>query len=261
MDSLDRRARQAFVLLTGRLVTNFDAIDYLCNLAHLGVDLLDVSVGGILLADRRRALRFVAASMEWSGVHDLWEPRGGGPSMDAFLGGSAVWSPDLATEDRWPDFTATARTAGFAAAHAFPMRVCGQAVGALSLLSAQPGKLDVEAAELAQTLADLATMAVLNERAGHRPTVGEQLGHVLNNRITIEQAKGVLAERLHVTIEDAFSVLRGYTRQHNLKLADVARAVARGDLRITSPEDGHVMPSAGSGHSGRRGTARWTAAR
>ena len=42
----------------------------------------------------------------------------------------------------------------------------------------------------------------------------------------IEQAKGVLAERLRITVDQAFTVLRHYARSHNRLLSDVARDVA-----------------------------------
>jgi len=54
----------------------------------------------------------------------------------------------------------------------------------------------------------------------------------LSSRITIEQAKGVLAERLHVTIEEAFTLMRAYARDHSLKLADTARGITAGELDI-----------------------------
>jgi GAF domain-containing protein len=235
MNSLDPRARQAFALLAGRLVTDFDAIDYLGSLAQLSVGLLDVAANGVLLADHRQALRLVASS-EWPRVAELSEPQNSGPGGDSFHGGSMVCSPDLTTEDRWPDFTAAARAAGFGAVHAFPMRWQDRTIGAMDLFSVQPGKLDVEAAELGQALADVATVGVLNERARNSATVVLQIERALQSRVTIEQAKGFLAERLRVTVDDAFTVLRGYTRRHDLKLAGVARAVVRGELSITSPE-------------------------
>ena len=46
----------------------------------------------------------------------------------------------------------------------------------------------------------------------------------------IEQAKGVLAERHQLSMDAAFETLRQHARNSNLKLTDVALAVARGDL-------------------------------
>jgi hypothetical protein len=116
------------------------------------------------------------------------------------------------------------------------MRLREQAVGAFNLFGAEAGALDAEATELGQALADVATIGILHERAVRRhEVVTEQLQVALNSRIVIEQAKGVLAERLHLDIDEAFATLRGYARQRNLKLAEVARAVAAGELDITPP--------------------------
>jgi AmiR/NasT family two-component response regulator len=60
--------------------------------------------------------------------------------------------------------------------------------------------------------------------------VNEQLNEALTSRIVIEQAKGVLAERLGLEMGDAFATLRGYARSHNQRLADVSRSVIDGSL-------------------------------
>jgi len=53
----------------------------------------------------------------------------------------------------------------------------------------------------------------------------EQLQRALNSRITIEQAKGALAQ-IHATHPDAaFEMLRNYSRRHHFRLSDVALAV------------------------------------
>ena len=50
----------------------------------------------------------------------------------------------------------------------------------------------------------------------------------LNSRVLIEQAKGKLAERQNIDMEQAFAELRGYARAHNRRLSDVARAFIDG---------------------------------
>jgi len=81
----------------------------------------------------------------------------------------------------------------------------------------------------AQALVDVATIGLLQERSiRHQEILTEQLQTALNSRVVIEQAKGLVAERLGVDMEGAFAALRGHARGHNLKLSDVARAVISG---------------------------------
>ena len=57
-----------------------------------------------------------------------------------------------------------------------------------------------------------------------------QLQTALESRVAIEQAKGILAERLGVTLDEAFAFLRSAARSQGLKLAVLAAEV------VESPE-------------------------
>lgn len=239
MNSSDRRVWQAFVQLADTLTADFDVIDFLHTLAEHCVDLLGVSACGILLADHTGRLNLVAASTEQARLVELSQAQAAeGPCMDAYRTRAPVSCPDLAAaRERWPDFAAAALSAGFAAVHAVPMRLHEQAIGAMSLYSTQPAGLDGQTAELGQALADVATIGILHERTlRRREVITEQLQKALESRITIEQAKGILAERLHVTVGEAFALIRAYARTHNLKLVDTARAITEGKLAITMPD-------------------------
>jgi AmiR/NasT family two-component response regulator len=81
----------------------------------------------------------------------------------------------------------------------------------------------------------VATIGILQERSiRHHEVLTEQLQAALNSRVIIEQAKGLIAERLDVDMNAAFAVLRGYARSRNLKLGAVARAVIAG--RTATPD-------------------------
>jgi len=57
----------------------------------------------------------------------------------------------------------------------------------------------------------------------------EQLQHALTSRIAIEQAKGILSERLGLDMEGAFALLRYAARSTRVKLQDLAVAVVERD--------------------------------
>jgi AmiR/NasT family two-component response regulator len=111
------------------------------------------------------------------------------------------------------------------------MRLRSETVGGLNLFYGEPQQPPASDQRLAQALADVATIGILQQRLTHRSVVlAEQLQHALNSRVTIEQAKGMLAERSNVEMDAAFARIRRHARDHNLKLTDVAMAVIKGDI-------------------------------
>src|ERR1035438_6578805 len=222
-----RLLSETFVELADTMVVGFDVIDFLHMLTDRSVQLLDVSATGLLLADPRGELRVVAASSEQVRLLELFQIQNDqGPCLDCFRTGKPVAVADLSTEaKRWPRFAPAAREAGFASVQALPMRLREHIIGALNLFRAAPGRFDQADMRVGQALADVATISLLNERSMRRSeTLNEQLKSALNSRVIIEQAKGKLAERLHLDMDQAFNVLRRYARTSNIRLSDLARA-------------------------------------
>jgi len=222
---------ETFVELTDTMVADFDVIDFLHVLTDRSVQLLGVSAAGLLLADPRGELRVVAASSEAARLLELFQLQNDqGPCLDCFRAGQPVTAADLGAEaQRWPRFTAAARQSGFAAVQALPMRLREHVIGALNLFRATSGAFDPADVRVGQALADVATISLLHERSmRHSDTLNEQLQTALNSRVIIEQAKGKLAERLGLDMDQAFSVLRGHARSRNLRLSDVALAFVDG---------------------------------
>jgi transcriptional regulator with GAF, ATPase, and Fis domain len=223
-----------FVEMADTLVDDFDVIDFLHVLAERCVQLLGVSAAGLLLTDQRGALQVVAASSERTRLLELFQLQTDqGPCVDCFRTGQQVSVADLPAAGRWPRFTAAAAEVGFAAVHALPMRLRDEVIGALNLFDTTPSQLDGGTLRVGQALADVATIGVLQQRAIHRRDVlTEQLQTALNSRVLIEQAKGVLAERLHLDLADAFTLLRGSARSHNRRLSELAQAIVDGTEQI-----------------------------
>jgi GAF domain-containing protein len=228
---------EAFVRLADILVDDYDVVELLDQLVNTCVHVLGVTAVGLLLDDQKGNLALVASSSEESRLLELFQLQNNqGPCLDCVRTGSAVTSGDLEIDrDRWPLFVPAARLAGFRSVAAVPLRLRDQIIGGLNLFMVDPREVPPADRRLAQALADVATIGILQQRSLHRSHVlSEQLQNALTSRIAIEQAKGVLAERGQLSMGAAFDSLRRYARDHNLKLTDVAHAVVTTGLDPTA---------------------------
>ena len=253
---VDERLAQTFVELADTLVGGFDLMEFLHMLTERCVELLDVDAAGLLLADARGTLQLVAASTEQARVAELFQIQNDeGPCLDSYRTGQPVIVGDIAAADaaaRWPRFAAAAREMGFAAVHAIPMRLRDQVIGTLNLFGTAADGLDPAVARAARALVDIATIGILQERASREQgIVSGQLQVALNSRVIIEQAKGILAERMRVTPDQAFIVLRAYSRNHNYPLTQLAADVISGTAEMLAGSLAKPRPAAGGKPAGR----------
>ncbi len=228
--TLDERLAQTFVELADTLVAGFDLMEFLHTLAERCVELLGVNAAGLFLADNG-GLKTVAASTEQVRVIELFQLQNNeGPCIDAYRSGQVVPIRDLhQITGEWPHFAPAALEQGFAGVHAIPMRLRDQVIGALNLFSRKAVRLDEEVAKAGQALVDVATIGILQERASrHQELVNGQLTAALGSRVIIEQGKGILAERHHVSPDQAFELMRNYARSHNQRLTKLAAEVVLG---------------------------------
>ena len=224
---------EVFVSLADTLVDDYDVVDLLDKLVTASVDLLGATAAGLLLDDQKGNLAVVASSSEETRLLEIYQLQNNeGPCLDCVRTRTAVVSDDLAADrDRWPVFVPAALNAGVLSVVAVPLRLRDETIGGLNLFHNRVDPILQEDQRLAQALADVATIGILQQRSAHRSTMmAEQLQHALNSRVAIEQAKGVLAERNGIGVDAAFDALRRHARNHNLKLTDVALAVVRGEI-------------------------------
>jgi GAF domain-containing protein len=224
---------RTFVAMADTMVGDFDLVEFLSTLTERCVALFDVETAGLMLADAHGDLQLMASSSERMGLLELFElQRQEGPCLDCYQSGQAVNEPDLAAAGRrWPGFAPEASRAGFRSVSALPLRLRGLVLGALNLFRSRPGPMANDDLVVAQALADVAAIGLVQHRAGREAQLlAEQLNLAVHSRIAIEQAKGVLAERLQLAVDEAFSLMRGYARDHNLPIHEVAGHVVNGAL-------------------------------
>lgn len=224
-----------FVGIVDSLVDEFDIIDMLTGLTVGCVDLGLATASGILLADENAKLRVMAASNEAAHLLELFQLQNDeGPCLEAYSAGEPVVHSDLSTAyDRWPRFAPEAVRAGFLSVQAVPLRLRSAVIGAMNLFSAERREVDETAAHLAQALADVASIAILQDQAVRQSDVrAGQLQHALDSRVAIEQAKGMLAERAQMDMDEAFTLLRNHARSSQTLLTTVAVQVVDGTLAI-----------------------------
>jgi len=229
------KVSSAFVKLADALVGEYDVLDVLHTLVEESVGLLDAEAAGLLLADSTGQLQVLASTSEESQLVEILQSEAGiGPCVDAFRTGQVVTLTDIAADGgNYPAFQEAALSQGFLSVHAIPMRFRPKTIGALNLFRSETGALTEEDAAIGQALADVATISILQERTvRENAAVNEQLQRALNSRILIEQAKGVIAQRSQVNMNEAFNRLRAHARSHNELMHESAEKVISSAVQL-----------------------------
>ncbi|MFJ4714110.1 GAF domain-containing protein [Streptomyces sp. NPDC088785] len=229
----DQLLAPVFVEMADSLTAEFDVLDLLQRLCGHCMDLLRIDAAGVMLADADDVLQVLAASDEYTRLLELFAlQHTEGPCQECYRTGTARTGVDLTTADaarEWPHFTPAALEGGLSGASAVPLRLRGRTIGVLGLFSVSPQPLTDSDLALGQALADVATIALLQQRTIDAvETERDQLQHALHSRIAVEQAKGVLAERWNTTPDAAFHLMRAYARTHQQAITALAVGITDG---------------------------------
>ena len=236
-ESREEQLNLAFVKVADTLTDDFDIIDLLHTLLDECTVILEVQAGGLMLADASGDLQLMASTSESADFVEMMQLyAGAGPCVDCFTSGTAVTVVDIqGAAHPWPDFRKAAVERGFRSVHAFPMRLRGQVLGTMNLFGTAAGALADRDAAVAQALADVASIGILQERNIRETAVtADQLQRALSSRILLEQAKGVLSATGSMDVETAFTTMRDYARNNNLTLRSVAEAVTARTLDLAA---------------------------
>ncbi|MHC3473566.1 GAF and ANTAR domain-containing protein [Streptomyces sp. 7R007] len=247
--SREQHIVRTFLELADTLVKDFDLVDFLHQMTVRCQELLDVTDAAVFLDHPGTRLHSPAPCDPGPSLrHVLDAACAQGPAVDAHSSAQPV--TELSPADaaaRWPRFTAQLRQAGYTRATALPMRLRQDTIGSLLLLRTADRPLTADDLALAQAIADAATIGLLHARSvSQQNTLNEQLHTALQSRILVEQAKGVLAVRSSITLNQAFAAIRHYARHHRILLNQVALDVIENGLTPapapTQPRTGKADP-------------------
>jgi GAF domain-containing protein len=224
------RLSSVFVELVDALKQDFDLFEFYDHVCRQAVELFEVGGSGLLFPEGPGRLRAVAASGRdaWTLGH-LQARQREGPCVEGLTRGEIVLIRDLTmTARRWPKFVEAATRHGYTSTAAIPLQRDSQVLGILALYDRQDGGLRTDTVAVAQAMADLCALTIKRDSVlRSHEVLARQLQSAQRSRVIIEQAKGVLAERLDVPADEAFERLRGHARSSNRKMAEIASALLR----------------------------------
>lgn len=214
------------------LVQDFDYVDLASSLVSSAIDLLGADAVGVMISDTSQLLHVVAASDEDMRTLEVFEIQADeGPCLDCWYSGQLVTSVDLVSDTRWGIFRHRAVDMGFRSALAAPLRQRDYNIGALNVLWTQPNAVSDHAIQAARALADLAAIGLTTRAVPSEATfLAEQIQLTINARVTIEQAKGMLAEQDKTNLNAAYNLLRDYSRASRSLLIDTAERVINREI-------------------------------
>jgi hypothetical protein len=103
----------------------------------------------------------------------------------------------------------------------------GQVSGVSSLLGREPLVMGARDEAIVQALVHMATIGPIQAGSVRQgAALAEQLQAALKSRVTLEQAKGALAQARGVSVDEAFTMLQTYARSSRQRMSEVAAVVA-----------------------------------
>ncbi|GAA3821888.1 MULTISPECIES: GAF and ANTAR domain-containing protein [Amycolatopsis] len=207
----------ALLELLARESEGFDVHRFAQDLAERATVLVPARDAGVLVSFPAEPVEIAAGTGAARDLVRLQLELGEGPAPECLHSGSSGDGP-------WPRFSPACKEAGYSSVHTLPIDADGEVFGALCLFD-----VGGNTHPAGPRLAHAAALRLAHQRDLHQ--LGVRLRHLqtaLDSRVVIEQAKGMLAERHKIGVDTAFEGLRRYARDHNQRVADLARAIVDG---------------------------------
>lgn len=186
-----------------------------------------------------------------AGVDEAQYQAAEGPNLDAFT--TAMVDASAFPDERWPLLGSIPITYGVGSSLSYQLHTggvegSGAGTGSLNIYGLTPDAFDQAAQEIGSIMAAHASLAAraVGNRIGLQD-LGDHLEQALLSRDVIGQAKGILMDRLKVTPDEAFDILKNSSQRLNIKLREVAGELTKtGEMH---PQD-RKKPATSSGDDG-----------
>ena len=206
--------------LTENFVDEADLDQTLGRVTAAAVELIDgVDYADVLLIDDGRFRSVAPTDPIVSDLDELQMRTEQGPCLAAAEDDTAIRSPDLEQDSRWPAFSSAAVAAGVRSLVSFQLFVQRGPSGALNLLSRSPHAIDSEGEALGALLATHAAIAIMaaNKHQQYRSAIA--------SRDEIGQAKGILMKEFSIDAVRAFELMVRLSQDSNTPVRAIARRV------------------------------------
>jgi len=233
------RVDQLTALVDGKPIADDDQPGTSGRLRRLCVtvtEVLPATWAGLSLAEDGK----VSGALTGSDAHareleGLQFTFGEGPCVDSVRTLRPVMEPDLASSGvrRWPAYAPAAHQRGIRGVYAFPLQVGMACLGALDVYRDRVEPVSPDTIDDGQIFADIALTMLVGDDPLSAPGVGvASLDDLLTPSMEVYQAQGMVMVDLGVSLADALVRLRAYAFVEGRPVAEVARDVVAGRVRL-----------------------------
>jgi len=219
--------------------------EFLTELSRLAAVAVQGDIScGITIRSEHGPMTVASSDERASQLDEVQYSQSEGPCLQSLREDMVVSVPDLAVEDRWPEYQPRALAQGVRSSLSTPLHnIDSKPVGALNLYAWAPAVFGPQERALAEGFAAEASRAMaLARRQADRLALTRQLEAALVSRRVIDQAIGVIMAQNRCGPDDAFAILRGASQTRNVKLRLVAAEV------VTSVSGEPVQPESDFRH-------------
>jgi len=226
MSDADARSSARFDALWQTVVSDDANLqDAMRRIAETGRAVLaNCDSASVTIIERGRPVTVGSTNDTAQALDDAQYDARAGPCLTAAQEVRIIRISDTRKDERWPRFSAAARSNDVHSSLSVPIAVAApDTFAGFNVYGDAPGGFSDEDEQLCQAFAGQASIVVANAQAYWAAfELSQNLSKAMESRAVIEQAKGVLIATYRMDANAAFDLLRQRSQQTNHKLRDVA---------------------------------------